>query len=126
MHQRCASWLEEPLHTPPGVLHKTPFSDEALFRFTPQYEASPQCSDMKHSLRSYDQKMKNESFSSCNRSLVLLYYRLKGKLLMEKNSNKLVDLSVAFAVEILNLVKYLQRVKTMKRGNFKNKFRFLP
>ena len=27
---------------------------------------------------------------------------------MEKNSNKLVDLSVAFAVEILNLVKYLK------------------
>ena len=25
---------------------------------------------------------------------------------MEKSSNKLVDLSVAFAVEILNLVKY--------------------
>ena len=27
---------------------------------------------------------------------------------MEKSSNKLVDLSVAFAVEILNLVKYLK------------------
>jgi four helix bundle protein len=27
---------------------------------------------------------------------------------MEKTSNKLVDLSVAFAVEILNLVKYLK------------------
>ena len=27
---------------------------------------------------------------------------------MEKASNKLVDLSVAFAVEILNLVKYLK------------------
>ena len=27
---------------------------------------------------------------------------------MEKNSNKLVDLSVSFAVEILNLVKYLK------------------
>ena len=34
--------------------------------------------------------------------------QLKGKILMEKNSNKLVDLSVAFAVEILNLVKYLK------------------
>ena len=33
---------------------------------------------------------------------------MKGKILMEKNSNKLVDLSVAFAVEILNLVKYLK------------------
>ena len=30
------------------------------------------------------------------------------KNLMEKTSNKLVDLSVAFAVEILNLVKYLK------------------
>ena len=27
---------------------------------------------------------------------------------MEKTSNKLVDLSVAFAVEILNLVKFLK------------------
>jgi four helix bundle protein len=32
---------------------------------------------------------------------------MKGKILMEK-TNKLVDLSVAFAVEILNLVKYLK------------------
>ena len=30
------------------------------------------------------------------------------KTLMEKSSNKLVDLSVAFAIEILNLVKYLK------------------
>ena len=29
MHRRCASWLEEPLHTPSGVLHKNAFSDEA-------------------------------------------------------------------------------------------------
>ena len=29
-------------------------------------------------------------------------------IIMEKSSNKLVDLSVAFAVEILNLVKYLK------------------
>ena len=28
---------------------------------------------------------------------------------MEKSSNKLVDLSVSFAVEILNLVKYLKQ-----------------
>ena len=32
---------------------------------------------------------------------------MKGKILIEK-TNKLVDLSVAFAVEILNLVKYLK------------------
>ena len=31
------------------VLHKNAFSDEALFRFTPQYEASSFHSDMKHS-----------------------------------------------------------------------------
>ena len=29
-------------------------------------------------------------------------------IIMEKSSNKLVDLSVTFAVEILNLVKYLK------------------
>ena len=45
--------------------------------------------------------------------LVIQYYphyitARKGKLIMEKSSNKLVDLSVAFAVEILNLVKYLK------------------
>ncbi|MBR2508412.1 MAG: four helix bundle protein [Lentisphaeria bacterium] len=33
---------------------------------------------------------------------------MERKNLMEKTSNKLVDLSVAFAVEILNLVKYLK------------------
>ena len=34
--------------------------------------------------------------------------KISWKNLMEKSSNKLVDLSVAFAVEILNLVKYLK------------------
>jgi len=29
---------------------------------------------------------------------------------MEKSSNKLVDLSVAFAIEILNLVKFTERM----------------
>ena len=33
---------------------------------------------------------------------------MKGKIVMERQNNKLVDLSVAFAVEILNLVKYLK------------------
>ena len=53
------------------MLHKNAFSDEALFRFTPQYEASPVFislrrgkpfhSDMKHSAYApYDEKMKNE------------------------------------------------------------------
>ena len=32
----------------------------------------------------------------------------KGTLLMQKTNNKLVDLSVSFAVEILDLVKYLK------------------
>ena len=38
----------------------------------------------------------------------MLYYSAERKILMEKTSNKLADLSVAFAVEILNLVKYLK------------------
>ena len=63
---------------------------------------------MKHSLRSYDEKMENESSSVCNTTMSVLYYHQEGKLIMEKSSNKLVDLSVAFAVEILNLVKYLK------------------
>ena len=52
--------------------------------------------------------MKNESLSVCNTILSALYYSAESKTLMEKTSNKLVDLSVAFAVEILNLVKYLK------------------
>ena len=52
--------------------------------------------------------MGNESFSVCNTTLSALYYSAERKTLMEKTSNKLVDLSVAFAVEILNLVKYLK------------------
>ena len=52
--------------------------------------------------------MENESFSVCNTTLSALYYSAERKTLMEKTSNKLVDLSVAFAVEILNLVKYLK------------------
>ena len=118
MHRRCASWHAVPLHTPSGVLHKNAFSDlarrskaktaEALFRFTPQYEASSFHSDMKHSAYApYDEKMKNES-CVCKYSLSMLHYSAERKILMEKSSNKLVDLSVAFAVEILNLVKYLK------------------
>ena len=52
--------------------------------------------------------MENESFSVCNTTLSALYYSAERKTLMEKASNKLVDLSVALAVEILNLVKYLK------------------
>ena len=98
------------------------FSDEALFRFTPQYEASSFHSDMKHSayapydlssiaLRATDdEKMKNESYV-CKYSSSMLHYSAERKNLMEKSSNNLVDLSVAFAVEILNLVKYLKEQK---------------
>ena len=38
----------------------------------------------------------------------MLNYETKGALLTQKSSNKLADISVAFAVEILNLVKYLK------------------
>ena len=38
----------------------------------------------------------------------MLHYSVERKNIMEKTSNKLVDLSVAFAVEILHLVKYLK------------------
>ena len=38
----------------------------------------------------------------------MLHDSVERKNLMEKTSNKLVDLSVAFAVEILSLVKYLK------------------
>ncbi len=111
--------LDEQSSQAQNVLHKNAFSDEALFRFTPQYEASSFHSDMKHfayapyDLSSIalcatdDEKMKNES-CVCKYSLPMLHYSVERKNLMEKTSNKLVDLSVAFAVEILNLVKYLK------------------
>ena len=51
--------------------------------------------------------MKNESYV-CKYSLSMLHGSVERKNLMEKTSNKLVDLSIAFAVEILNLVKYLK------------------
>ena len=118
MHRRCASWHAVPLHTPSGVLHKNAFSDEAapvfisLRRGKPFHFAMKHCSvtlhNMKHSAYSpYDNKMKNES-CVCKYSLPMLHYSVERKNIMEKSSNKLVDLSVAFAVEILNLVKYLK------------------
>ena len=67
--------------------------------------------NMKHSAYApYDNKMKNESYV-CKYSLSMLHYSAERKILMEKSSNKLVDLSIAFAVEILNLVKYLKERK---------------
>ncbi|MBR1967024.1 MAG: hypothetical protein IKA22_10490 [Lentisphaeria bacterium] len=68
MAQRAASYGE-------AVLHKKTPDDEALFRFTSQYESASFHSAMKHSLRSYDEKMKNESFFACNTYLVLLFYQ---------------------------------------------------
>ena len=54
------------------MLHKNAFSDEALFRFTSQYEAVPFHSTMKHSAYvPYDEKMKNESYV-CKYSLSIL------------------------------------------------------
>ena len=101
-----------------GALHKSAFSDEATsFHFAMKHFRFR--SNMKHSayapydlssiaLRATDdEKMKNESFllqyTPC--SVILTVER---KTPMEKTSNKLVELSVAFAVEILNLVKYLK------------------
>ena len=43
--------------------------------------------------------------------IIHIILSLEKIILMEKSSNKLVDLSVAFAVEILNLVKYLKERK---------------
>ena len=118
MHRRCASWHAVPLHMPSGVLHKNAFSDEeapvfiSLRRGKPFHFAMKHCSvtlhNMKHSAYApYDLKMKNES-CVCKYSLPMLHYSVERKNIMEKSSNKLVDLSVAFAVEILNLVKYLK------------------
>ena len=108
MYRRCASWHAVPLHTPSGVLHKNPFSDEAAsFHFAMKH-CSVTLHNMKHSAYApYDNKMKNDSYV-CKYSLSMLHYSAERKILMEKSSNKLVDLSVAFAVEILNLVKYLK------------------
>ena len=105
---------------------KTPssFSDEALFRFTPQYEASSFHSDMKHSAHApYDEKMKNES-CVCKYSLSMLYYSAERKILMEKSSNKLVDLSVTFAIEIQNL-KWPIAAEHLSNGIFDKTTSFL-
>ena len=85
MARSAASCGEAVLHTPSGVLHKNAFSDEALFRFTPQYEASSFHSDMKHSAYApYDLKMKNES-CVCKYSLSMLFYSIVMKRLSMKN-----------------------------------------
>jgi len=44
----------------------------------------------------------------CKFTAVMINYQPKGVSQMEKHTNKLADISVAFAVEILNLVKLLK------------------
>ena len=80
------------------------------FAKAPQYEAASFHSAMKHSAYApYDaRKWKMRVYPFVIYTLYRYINLMKGKILMEKNSNKLVDLSVAFAVEILNLVKYLK------------------
>ena len=87
MHRRCASYIRL-FRWSSSIL----FRYEALFRSAPQYEAFA-------SLILWE-KLK---MRVC--PLVIQYYphyitARKGKLIMEKSSNKLVDLSVTFAVEI--------------------------
>ena len=99
--------LDEQSSQAQNVLHKNAFSDEAapvfisLRRGKPFYFAMKHCSvtlhNMKHSAYApYDLKMKNES-CVCKYSLSMLHYSAERKILMEKSSNKLADLSVAFA-----------------------------
>ena len=109
MHRRCASWHVVPLHTLSGVLHKNAFSDEAASLHFAMKHCSVTLHNMKHSAHApYDEKTKNES-CVCKYFLSMLHYSAERKnSTMEKSSNKLVDLSVAFAVEILSLVKYLK------------------
>ena len=97
MHRRCVSWHAVPLHTPSGVLHKNAFSDEAAsFHFAMKH-CSVTLHNMKHSAHApYDEKMKNESYV-CKYSLSMLHYSAERKILMEKSSNKLLDLSCDYA-----------------------------
>ena len=66
---KCASYGE-------AVLHKSLTMKHCSAK-APQYEAASFHSAMKHSLRSYDEKMKNESLSVCNTTLSALYYDLQ-------------------------------------------------
>ena len=64
MAQRAASYGEAVLHAPTGALHKNAFSDEAAsFHFAMKHYFVS-LNNMKHSLRSYDVKYENESFSA--------------------------------------------------------------
>ena len=100
--------LDEQSSQAQNVLHKNAFSDEAASFHSAMKHCSVTLHNMKHSACApYDKKMKNESYV-CKYSLSMRHDSVERKNLMEKTSNKLVDLSIAFAVEILNLVKYLK------------------
>ena len=60
---------------------------------------------MKHSaFASYDERNGRMRVSVCNFPAVMINYQPKGVSPMQKSNNKLADISVAFAVEILDLV----------------------
>ena len=111
MAQRAASYGK-------AVFHKNLTMKHCSAKAS-QYEAASFHSAMKHfayapyDLSSIalcatdDGKIKNESF--CLQLIpCFIILTVERKTLMERTSNKLVDLSVAFAVEILNLVKHLK------------------
>ena len=73
--------LDEQSSQAQNVLHKNAFSDEALFRFTPQYEASSFHSDMKHfAYAPYDLKMKKERAVFANIPYQCYIIQRKGKI----------------------------------------------
>ena len=64
---------------------------------------------MKHSaFASYDERNGEMRVSVCNSATAMIHYSPKGASPMQKSNNKLADLSVAFAVEILKLVQLLK------------------
>ncbi|MBQ7401972.1 MAG: hypothetical protein IJW05_14920 [Lentisphaeria bacterium] len=75
MAQRAASYGK-------AVLHKS-LTMKLCFAAAPQYEAASFHSAMKHSLRSYDEKMKNESLSVCNTTLPRPFFCSNGQKKMK-------------------------------------------
>ena len=68
-----------------GALHIFAFSDEAAPFPSAMKHCSAPLHNMKHSLRSYDEKMKNVSLSVCNTIVSALYYYEKN---FSSNSGK--------------------------------------
>ena len=86
------------------MLHKNAFTDEALFRFTPQYEASSFHSGMKHSAHDpYDEKMKNES-CVCKYSLPMLHYSPHRRFMTKTHISFVLEISPhrRFVTEVHN------------------------